>query len=39
MNPRDLPFLSAPGGSWWALAVAAAATELSYWLLRRLRAF
>jgi len=38
MNTRDLPFLNTPGGTWWALLVAAAATALSFWLLRRMRA-
>jgi zinc transporter len=38
MNTKDLPFQNAPGGTWWALLVAAAATALSYWLLRRMRA-
>jgi zinc transporter len=38
MNTKDLPFLNTPGGTWWALLVAVAATALSYWLLRRMRA-
>jgi zinc transporter len=38
MNTKDLPFLNTAGGTWWALLVAAAATALSYWLLRRMRA-
>jgi zinc transporter len=39
MNTKDLPFLETPGGTWWALSVAVAASALSYWLLRRMRAF
>ena len=39
MNTQDLPFQHAHGGTWLALAVAGGATALSYWLLRRLRAF
>jgi len=38
MNTRDLPFLNMPGGTWWALLVACAATALSYWALRRVNA-
>ncbi len=38
MNTQDLPFQHAHGGTWLALAVACAATGLSYWALRRLRA-
>lgn len=39
MNTEDLPFQHAHGGTWLALAVAAAATAVSYWALRRMRAF
>jgi zinc transporter len=39
MNTKDLPFQNTAGGTWWALLAAAAATALSYWLLRRMRAF
>jgi zinc transporter len=38
MNTRDLPFPNMPGGTWWALLVACAATALSYWALRRVNA-
>jgi Mg2+ and Co2+ transporter CorA len=38
MNTRDLPFLTTPGGTSWALALAVAASAASYWLLRRMRA-
>ena len=38
MNTRDLPFLTTPGGTWWALLVAFAAGGVSYWALRRMRA-
>ena len=39
MNTDDLPLQHAHGGTWLALAVACAATALSYWALRRMRAF
>jgi zinc transporter len=39
MNTEDLPFQHSHGGTWLALAVAAAATAVSYWALRRMRAF
>jgi zinc transporter len=39
MNTKDLPFLETPGGTWWAFAIAVAASAFSYWLLRRMRAF
>ena len=32
-------FLNTAGGTWWALLIALTATALSYWLLRRMRAF
>jgi zinc transporter len=38
MNTKGLPFQETPGGTWWALLVAAGAAALSFWLLRRLRA-
>jgi zinc transporter len=38
MNTDDLPFQHAHGGTWLALAVACAATALSYWALRRVNA-
>jgi zinc transporter len=38
MNTKDLPFQNTDGGTWYALALAAAAAALAYWLLRRLRA-
>ena len=39
MNTKDMPFQNADGGTWWALLVAAVAAALSYWMLRRMRAF
>jgi zinc transporter len=39
MNTKDMPLQNADGGTWWALLVAAAAAALSYWALRRMRAF
>ena len=39
MNTKDLPFQNTDGGTWWAFLVAALAAAVSYWLLRRLRAF
>jgi zinc transporter len=38
MNTKDLPWQNAEGGTWFALAVAAIASALSYWALRRMRA-
>ena len=39
MNTKDLPLLETAGGSWYALAIAAAAGAVTYWALQRLRAF
>ena len=39
MNTKDLPFQNSDGGTWWALAVALAASAISYWALRKMRAF
>lgn len=39
MNTKDLPFQNSDGGTWLALLVAVAAAAISYWSLRRLRAF
>jgi zinc transporter len=39
MNTKDLPFQNADGGTWFALAIAASAGAIAYWLLARLRAF
>jgi len=39
MNTKDMPFQNTDGGTWCALAVAFAAGALSYWALRRMRAF
>ncbi|MGH6665712.1 MAG: CorA family divalent cation transporter [Pseudolabrys sp.] len=39
MNTKDMPFQNTDGGTWLALAVAAAASALSYWALRKMRAF
>ena len=38
MNTRDLPFLETPGGTWYALALAAGAGALTYWAIQRMRA-
>jgi zinc transporter len=38
MNTKDLPFLETPGGTWYALALAAAAGALTYWAIQRMRA-
>jgi len=39
MNTKDLPWQNTDGGTWLALAVAMIASALSYWALRRMRAF
>jgi zinc transporter len=39
MNTKDLPFQATDGGTWWAFAVAIAASGICYWALRRMRAF
>ena len=39
MNTKDMPFQNTDGGTWFALLVAFAAGALSYWALRRMRAF
>jgi zinc transporter len=39
MNTKDLPWQNTTGGTWLALLVALAAGALSYWALRRMRAF
>jgi zinc transporter len=39
MNTKDLPWQNTAGGTWLALLVAIAAGALSYWALRRMRAF
>ena len=39
MNTKDMPFQNSDGGTWIAMAVAAVASALSYWALRRMRAF
>jgi zinc transporter len=39
MNTKDLPFQNIDGGTWWAAASAIVVTALTYFLLRRLRAF
>jgi zinc transporter len=38
MNTKDMPFQNTDGGTWYALAVAAAAGAVTYWALQRLRA-
>ena len=38
MNTKNLPFENTDGGTWYALALAAGATGLAFWLLRKLRA-
>ena len=39
MNTKDLPFQNTDGGTWWAAAIAIGVTSLTYYLLRRIRAF
>ncbi len=39
MNTEDLPFQHAHGGTWLALVVAAISVIVSFWALRRMRAF
>jgi zinc transporter len=39
MNTKDMPFQNIDGGTWMALGVAMIASALSYWALRRMRAF
>jgi zinc transporter len=39
MNTKDMPFQNTDGGTWLALLVAFAAGAVSYWGLRRMRAF
>jgi zinc transporter len=39
MNTKDMPFQNTDGGTWFALIVAFAAGAVSYWALRRMRAF
>jgi len=39
MNTKDLPFQTTDGGTWWAFAVAALSAAVSYFALRRMRAF
>jgi zinc transporter len=39
MNTEDLPFQHAHGGTWLALVVALGSVAVSFWALRRMRAF
>ena len=39
MNTKDMPFQNTDGGTWLALLVAFVAGAISYWALRRMRAF
>jgi zinc transporter len=39
MNTKDMPFQNLDGGTWLAMIVAVVASTLSYWALRRIRAF
>src|SRR5262245_13155959 len=39
MNTKDLPFQGIDGGTWWAAACAIGVTTLTFFLLRRIRAF
>jgi len=39
MNTKDMPFQNTDGGTWFAMFVAFAAGGVSYWALRRMRAF
>lgn len=38
MNTKDLPFQNTDGGTWFALALAAAAGAVTYWAIQRMRA-
>lgn len=38
MNTKDLPFQTIDGGTWYALALAAAAGAFTYWAIQRMRA-
>jgi len=39
MNTKDLPFQDIEGGTWWAAACAISVAALTYFMLRRIRAF
>ena len=39
MNTKDMPFQNTDGGTWMALLIAFSAGAVSYWALRRMRAF
>lgn len=39
MNTKDLPFQDIEGGTWWAAACAIGVAALTYFVLRRMRAF
>ncbi|HEY1311460.1 MAG TPA: CorA family divalent cation transporter [Pseudolabrys sp.] len=39
LNTKDMLWQNTDGGTWPALAVASGASALSYWTLRRMRAF
>jgi len=39
MNTKDMLWQNTEGGTWMALGVAVIASALSYWALRRMRAF
>jgi zinc transporter len=39
MNTKDLPFQNIDGGTWWAASLAVGVTALTFFLLRRIRAF
>ena len=39
MNTKDLPFQDIEGGTWWAAACAIGVAALTYFVLRRIRAF
>jgi Mg2+ and Co2+ transporter CorA len=39
MNTKDMPFQNGDGGTWMASGVAVAASAISYWALRKMRAF
>lgn len=39
MNTKDLPFQNTDGGTWFAMLIAFSAGAISFWALRRLRAF
>jgi zinc transporter len=39
MNTKDMPWQNTEGGTWLALGVAVVGSAITYWALRRMRAF